>query len=397
MPDLRLALLIAAKDLRQRSRDGTLLIVGVVAPLGLATIFSLLLSGVTAFRADYAIVDLDRGDLARVFREDVVGTLVAADVATVEVFPDAASARAAVEAGDVESAFVIPAGFSAAILDGLPARIEIYGARSAPFATSIAQSLVASFGDRVAAVQLAVWTADELTAGALEPAQVAQVTAVAAALPSPIDVVDIDASLRQLDASTFFSAAMAVLFIFFAAQAGVASVIGERRGGTLGRILAGPVAPSTILLGKGLGGFMTSLLAMTILVVATTVGLGADWGPPLGVSLVVGAVIVTAVGLTTLITSFARTEDAAGGANSAVAITLGILGGTFSPATQAPEVMAQLSLITPHAWFLRGLGDLHGAGAVWTDALPSVAVLLTMGLVTGAIGFARARRLVTAR
>jgi ABC-2 type transport system permease protein len=59
--------------------------------------------------------------------------------------------------------------------------------------------------------------------------------------------------------------------------------------------------------------------------------------------------------------------------------------------------MNQLSLLTPHAWFLRGLGDLHGTGAVAADALPAAGVLAAMGVITGLIGFARARRLVVAR
>jgi ABC-2 type transport system permease protein len=130
--------------------------------------------------------------------------------------------------------------------------------------------------------------------------------------------------------------------------------------------------------------------------VASTLLLGADWGPPAGVALVVVAAVVAAIGITLLVTSFMKTADGAGAACSAVAMTLGILGGTFSPSAQAPEAMQALSLATPHAWFLRGLAEMHGGGTI-ADALPSVGVLLAVGLVTGAIGFARARRLVAPR
>jgi ABC-2 type transport system permease protein len=77
-----------------------------------------------------------------------------------------------------------------------------------------------------------------------------------------------------------------------------------------------------------------------------------------------------------------------------VGITLAIVGGTFAPSAQAPEAFATLSLFTPHGWFLRGLGDLHGAGGGIATAAPAVVVLLVMGLVTGALGVLRARRLV---
>ena len=48
---MRIALLIALKDLRQRLRDRSALLVSIAAPLGLAVIFSQLLSGATGFGA----------------------------------------------------------------------------------------------------------------------------------------------------------------------------------------------------------------------------------------------------------------------------------------------------------------------------------------------------------
>jgi ABC-2 type transport system permease protein len=78
-----------------------------------------------------------------------------------------------------------------------------------------------------------------------------------------------------------------------------------------------------------------------------------------------------------------------------VGLTLAIVGGTFAPSAQSPEFLATLTLLTPNGWFLRGLGDLHGNGGGVLTALPAVGVLLGIGLVTGAIGILRARRLVT--
>jgi ABC-type uncharacterized transport system permease subunit len=219
-----------------------------------------------------------------------------------------------------------------------------------------------------------------------DPAELARIADVAS--QPAIALVDSEASLRQLAWTTYFSAGMAILFLFFAAQSGMLSLFEERRDGTLARILAGPIRPATVLAGKALGSFVTASVAMTILVVATTLLIGADWGLPVGVALLVVAAIISAIGITTLVTSFFRTLDGAASASSAVAITLGILGGTFAPVSEGPEAMATISLLTPHAWFLRGLAELHGPTATIADALPAVGVLLAMGLVTGAIGFA---------
>ena len=394
---MRAVLLIALKDLRQRIRDRSVLVFAIVAPAGLAAVFSLVLGGVTEFHTTYAVADLDRGPLAVVLRQDVLGSLVDAGVAEIEDVPSADAARSAVLDGGAEAALVIPAGFSASITGGQATNVMILGTADTSLATQIAGAVAARFGDQVQAIQLAVATVGSVRGAPLAPAEAASVAAAAQALPAPIEFRADEASLRQLGASTYFSASMAVLFLFFAAQYGMLSLHSERRNGTLDRILAAPVRPWQVLLGKALSGFATGLLAMTVLVIGTTLALGADWGDPVGVALVVVAAIVAALGITTLVISFTRSEDGAGSAVAAVAITLGILGGTFAPTTQAPELMNQLSLLTPHAWFLRGLGDLHGTGAVAADALPAAGILAAMGVITGLIGFARARRLVVAR
>ena len=394
---MRIALLIALKDLRQRLRDRSALLVSIAAPLGLAVIFSQLLSGATGFAATYVVSDMDGGTLARVLREDVIGSFADGDRIKVVDVATEAEARAAVDDGTADAAFLIPAGFSAAIQAGQAATLDVVGARNAGIATEIARALAQRFGDGVVAVQLSVATAADLATAPPAQADVQRISGIAAAAAPPIAMTNISADLRQLTLASYFSASMAILFLFFSAQFGLVSVFDERRQGTLARILAGPIAPWTVLAGKTLGSFVLALLAMSVLVVATSLLIGAHWGPPLGVALMVVSAIIAAIGICTLVVSFARTAEAAGAACSAVAITLGILGGTFSPTAQAPEVMTTLSLLTPHGWFLRGLGEMQGATGSAADCLPAAGILLAMGLVTGGIGMARARRLVRAR
>jgi ABC-2 type transport system permease protein len=109
------------------------------------------------------------------------------------------------------------------------------------------------------------------------------------------------------------------------------------------------------------------------------------------------AAILAALGISLLVASFASSAEVAAAAGSAVAITLAILGGTFTPTADGPGVLSALALLTPHGWFLRGLAEAHGAGTPLFYALPAVAVLATIGLVTGGLALRRARRLVSAR
>ncbi len=76
-----------------------------------------------------------------------------------------------------------------------------------------------------------------------------------------------------------------------------------------------------------------------------------------------------------------------------VALVLGMLGGTFFPVAQAGGVLAALSLATPQAWFLRGIENMTG-GAGATAVLGPVVAILAFALITGALAFARAGKLV---
>jgi ABC-2 type transport system permease protein len=198
---------------------------------------------------------------------------------------------------------------------------------------------------------------------------------------------------RTASSKTYYGASMAVMFVFFAAQFGVLGLLAERRNGTLARMLAAPIAPATILLGKVLVSLVVAAISMTVIVLATTVLLGADWGDPLAVAALVFAIALAATGIATLIVGFAHTEEQAGGFIAVVALTLAVFGGSFFPMSQAPEAMAALSLVTPHAWFIRGINDLAAGGGI-TVVTPSLAVLVAIGVVTGGLGLLRARRVV---
>jgi ABC-2 type transport system permease protein len=208
---------------------------------------------------------------------------------------------------------------------------------------------------------------------------------------SPVAVRDVSAATKELDQKSFFSAGMAVFFLFFTVQFGVTSLLEERSDGTLARLLAAPIGEGSILGGKLITSFLLGLISMAVLVAATSALFGASWGDPLGVAVLVVAAILSAIGIMALIATFAKSAEQASNSQSVVAVVLGLLGGTFFPISQAPGVLSKLTFLAPQAWFLRGLGDLRGGGisVVWIPAL----AMLGFAVVTGGIALARLRHL----
>ena len=117
--------------------------------------------------------------------------------------------------------------------------------------------------------------------------------------------------------------------------------------------------------------FLLGVMSMAVLVVVTTLlpFMEADWGNSFGVAILIVAGTLAAMGVMMLVAAFARTAETAGSIQAVIAFVLGMLGGAFFPISQVGGFLGVLSQLTPHAWFLRGLGDLAGGGGP-VDVLP---------------------------
>jgi ABC-2 type transport system permease protein len=393
------ALVIALKDLRQRIRDRSAIVLAMVAPFGLAAILgSLLPADEDAFEPHtYAVVDADGGRFAQTFVDDVLAGFDEDENVRLVDAESAAEARQMARDGDVASAFVIPEGFSDAVMSNGAAEIEIIGNPDAPIATQIATAVATSYASELNAVRLATSTVFAARGTPPDQAAAAEIAGRAAEVEVPVDLHRDEASTKTLDTRTFTAVGMAVFFLFFTAQFGVLSLLGERRDGTLARLLAAPISPRAIVIAKALSTFALGTLSMAVLVFASTLLLGAEWGDPLAVAVLVLAGVLSAMGLTSLVGGFARTDEQAAGYSSIVAVVLGILGGTFFPLSQAPGLLANLTLVTPHYWLMRGFGDLAPEGAGITDIVPSILALVAFGAILGALALKRAQWMVARR
>ena len=89
---------------------------------------------------------------------------------------------------------------------------------------------------------------------------------------------------------------MSILFLFFTVGFAARSVIAEKRGGTLARILSGPTSPAAMILGKTLSVSALALAGFVTIWGVTTVVFGADWGPPAAVFALMGATVIAVTG-----------------------------------------------------------------------------------------------------
>jgi ABC-2 type transport system permease protein len=368
-------------------------IIGIIAPLSLAFIFNAVFGSAASgsgLGLDYGMVDMDNSEISTAFTS-VLESAESGGVLTLEQFTDVAAAEGAVDEGEIDAYYVIPEGLSEAVQSNQATTIEVVGDIDAPTSTQIAASFAEQFSSGVASSQLAVATTASVAGVPITPEFVGSLTQDPATAGASFTFDDLSAETKQLDASTYFAAGMAVFFLFFTVQFGVAGLLEEERDGTLARLMAAPIPRVSVIAGKAILSFVLGLFSMGVLVVGTSLLMDAQWGAALGVVVLVTAGVLAAVGIMGVVSAVAKTPEGAGNLGSIIAVILGMLGGTFFPIGSTGGILSSLTLLTPHAWFLRGLADLT-ADAPWTAALPAAGAITAIAAITGLIAWFLLRR-----
>ena len=381
---------IAGKDFRLRVRDRSVFITGILAPLLLSYIFYLVfgpaVAGPGGLSLEYGMVDEDGSEISL----SLIGVLEGAeteDILELTIYEDRSAADSALADGEIDAFFLVPEGLQAEVTRNQTTTVEVIGDVDAPTSTQIAASFVERFSSGVAASQLAVATTATLEGVQPTPDFLESLSRDPAAASMVFTTVDETAATKQLDAPTYFAAGMAMFFLFFTVQFGVAGLLEEERDGTLARLMIAPIGRVSVIAGKGILSFVLGIISMTVLAVMTTLLMGADWGSPVGVALLVAAGVLAAVGIMGLVASVAKAPEGAG----IIAVILGMLGGTFFPVASGGGFLSALTYSTPHAWFMLGLAEL-GSDAPWTEALPAAGAMMMFALVTGLAGYLLLRR-----
>lgn len=393
---------IAFKDnlIRFRDRNGLLLM--LAAPLIIAAIVGAAFGGFggqsnSAPLTDipFVIVNDDVGDLGQTL-VDILRSDDLAEMLEPTEMSDLAAARALVEAGEMRGVVHIPPEFSASIRDrsrpdgNAPnSTLVLYTDPESTYSplvlNAVLTRIVNGFAAGAIGGQISV---EQLLAhrDQLGPALADLPAALEASVQSSLtgqQTAGIQLETRPVGQTggainplAYFAPAMAIFFLMFSLFDAANSILDEERDGTLARMMSTPTAFADILLGKAGGVFLTGLLQLTLLILASWLLFRLDWGDsPLGLALMAVATVSAAAGLGLLITAFTRDAAQAGVVSAAVALVSAILGGTFIQAQSYPDWLQPLSKLTINRWALDGFTDLTLRGQGFTDILLEAAVL----------------------
>ena len=388
---MRRALVIARKDLRQRIRDRSAFVLGLIAPLMIAGVMSMAFKGTMSFHFTLGVVDADHSQVST--------SLVAAlhspssqQVVSVRSYPSQSAVRRAVRDGHAQSALVIPSGFGASVRTSQPESLAVVTNVNNSIASDITTSIATSFIAQLNADRLSVYTALGSTTSS---AELSRLSALAQNLRIPVAAVERPVGAHELSATSYFSPAMAIFFLLFIINFTARSFFVDRNEGMIERMRAAPVRPLEILAGKALSVFVYGCVSLGTIAVVTSTAFGAHWGNWLGASLICLAMVIAVVCLTALVIGVARNQRQAEGFASLLTFGLALLGGNFVFISSAPSVMRRLALFTPNGWALRGLTNLATLGGGASTVVTPVLAILAFAAVAGTIAAFLAKRAVS--
>ncbi len=415
---------IAWKDLTRSFRSAMFLVFGFALPLLTAALFYFAFGGLESDGGGFElpptqvqVVNLDEEQMGFSAGALLVEVLQGAipGVLQVSVATDAASARTAVDQQEAAVAVIIPSGFTAAVFEPEGrAAVELYQDPTLTLGPGIVKEIVGQVVDSLAGSKIATSTAYEQLAAqglavdaSLLQAIGSQYAGWATALgeeqqsgTSPFFDLQSPAKAGEQGASDsalilgLIMASMMVFYVFSTGAASAQSILQEEEEGTLPRLFTTPTPQSTILAGKFLAGFVLLAVQVLVLLVASHLIFGIDWGEPLPVALVGAGLVGLATSFGLFVISLLKNTRQAGIVIGGVMTALGMIGmvsvltGTVPGASNA---MSTAALFTPHGWAIRGWQMLLEGGGV-EDVLLTVAVMLAAGAVFFTAGVLRFHR-----
>lgn len=375
---MRQLLTMVGNDLRQRVRDRSVFIMGILVPISLMFVMNLVFGGMDE-------PDLGSTTVAASVAEDdelgqaVVETLTQIDVLEVTIDRVAADdVRPRAEAGQAQLGIIVPAGFGEAVTSGEGATIEMIEGDGAGLETDILISVVRGVSEQMTAGTVAAGAGGEL---GLPPELLGQIGAQVGQAAPVVTTVEGTTATEQLDPGATMVAGQAGLFLLFTVGFGVLGLINEREQGTLARLQSAPIRPGLIVGAKAMSSYLLGVLATLVLLGAGSLLFDVDFGSPAVVIVLVLSVVAAATSLSFIVARVALTAEQAGVAQAILAVVLGMAGGAFFPVA-ASGITATLLDLNPVAAFTRALGISAGGGGL-ADVAGPVGMMLAFAVVFG--------------
>jgi ABC-2 type transport system permease protein len=423
---------VARTSLLALRRDRAAFVLSFILPISFFSIFAVIFGGQhdATPRVKVILVDEDQSEASR----DLVRGLSRESSLIVATHPEpsgknapvpldytAATAEAAVKAGDAPVALVIPSGFGQHPVgfgpDSKATPIQLLNDSSDMIAPQVVVGMLqkAAFTSMPAVMAQQGFQYSERYLGFFTPAQRAKMqssldelkkiqskqesssssdsgSAFSASIIA-VNARSVVGDNKHNSMISFYAAAIGVMFLLFTATGSAGALLDEAESGALDRVLSSRITMTRLLAGKLL---FNTLLAFTQLVAMFLFGWAVfklDFFSHLAGFTVMGlatAFAVAAFGL--LLASACHTRAQLGALSTLLILIMSSIGGSMFPRYLMPENIQKAGLLTLNAWAIDGFTKVFWRNLPVTSLGPQVGVLLGAGIVLFLVARRVARR-----
>ncbi len=423
---------VARTALLALRRDRGALVLSFVLPLAFFSIFATIFGkqNDTTPKVKVILVDEDQSEASRDLVNGLKGetslVVMTAPAAKSKTAPPpadytAATAEAAVKAGDAPVALIIPRGFGLHPIafggDESESSIQLLNDQSDPIAPQIVMGLLqkAAMTSMPAVMAAEGLDTAEKYIGGFTPEQkkvlqdglvdlrkeVAEGKlggASSGANDSSAGIIRVKARAvvgedKKSPMISFYAAAIGVMFLLFTASGSAGALLDEAESGTLDRVLSTRVTMTKLLAGKLVFNTLLAFIQLVAMFLWGWAVFKLDFFSHLPGFAVMGlctAFAVAAFGM--LLASVCHTRAQLGALSTLLILIMSSVGGSMFPRFLMPESMQRAGLLTINAWAIDGFTKVFWRDLPVSDLWPQVTVLLAVGAGLFAIARRVARR-----
>lgn len=413
-------------------RDRASLALSFILPISFFTIFAVIFGGQhnTVPKIKVIVVDQDQSQASRQLVNGLQSDgslIVTTQPASTKDQPQptpytAATAEAAVKAGDVSVALIVPQGWGANPISfrgdsGAPA-IQLLSDAS----DTIAPPMVGGLLQKAAMTSMPLAMAEqgmkytEQYVGTFTPEQrknmeanldrlrhmendqsqgtkSASSTGSASGGMIAVTTRSVVGENKKSPMISFYAAAIGVMFLLFTATGSAGALLDEAESGALDRVLSSRITMTGLLAGKLVFNILLAFTQLTLMFLWAWAVFKLDFFTHIPGFIVMGlctAFAVAAFGI--LLASICRTRAQLGALSTLLVLTMSAIGGSMFPRYLMSDAMQKAGLCTINAWAIDGFTKVFWRDMPVTELWQQVSVLLAIGIVLFAVARRIARR-----
>ncbi|MBK9555554.1 MAG: ABC transporter permease [Chitinophagales bacterium] len=381
---------ITRKDLKIFFTDKRAIILSLLLPIGLITLFALAFGGVGAD-------DEEEGTPIAVLYADEDQTTSSKNIITeldaipgiVCIATDTQSAKNQIKSGDQIANIIIHKGYEDALNNGTDIPIELQYDQSRAMEISVLQNLLVSKISSVKGEKDADKGVDRIMQNMFSNLPAQTQDSIRNNLKSGLNkeneqeqLISMTSVVGEEESNWGLIQAVAgtaIMMLLFSVRSIGSGMLEEKENGVLKKLLQSPITPFEILFGKMLTAVIVAIFQLSVMFVFSWLAFGLDIFmnlPALIIMILTTAIACSAFGV--LLASIVRSKKQADSLSTIIILFMSAIGGSMIPLYIMPAFMQDAAVISVNYWSIQGFYDIFwretGVAGVTQNAIVLIAI-----------------------